>query len=209
MKMKTFLEAVQQRYRQLQHYADHGSVHRTRQNAGGPCTFATEYQRGGTFKFSFSKGHPYLPLRSRFVSHWEIGIDSAGTPYFIAQYPGSEPERQDEQSLALAVAGATGISSGAAHTIGTLLFDEIGGMPLTHWKRLRFRRMRMVDGILCIAVSGRHPRGGRMLACFGADDLLLRRLQRKFAGGRRSEERRMVDQAVFTSASSVLRGIAA
>jgi hypothetical protein len=209
MKAESFLEVVQERYRQLQHYADHGSVHGMRPTSGSPCEFATEYNRGGTFKFSFGRGHPFLPLRSKFISRWEAGMDGAGTPYFVAQYPGKEPERQIEASLALAIAGATGISSGAAHTIGTLLFDEIGGMPLKHWKRLRFRRMRMVDGILCIAVSGRHPRGGRMLACFGADDLLLRRLQRKFAGGRRSEERRVVDQAVFTSASSVPRGIAA
>ncbi|MGV7207509.1 hypothetical protein ACLB1G_06610 [Oxalobacteraceae bacterium A2-2] len=72
----------------------------------------------------------------------------------------------------------TGIARGVADTIDTLLFRVAGGFQLATLQRLRFRRLRVVDGVLCRAVSGLHPHGGRITAWFGADDLLLRRLQR-------------------------------
>lgn len=208
MTVHSFLHEVEARYRSLQHYADHGQVRSLRSRHASECDFVTEYRQDGAFRFRFWSGHPFPPLR-HLVSHWEIGTDDAGVPYFISEYAGQAPRRESEESLALAIAGATGISRSSAHTIGTLLFQDIGGMPLKDWKRLRFRRMRLVDGVLCITISGRHPGAGRMLACFGAHDLLLRRLQRKFPRGLRSEELRRVDDAVFTSASSGPHGTAA
>jgi hypothetical protein len=76
----------------------------------------------------------------------------------------------------MAVACATGISHGTAHTIGALLFEEIGGFTLHHMRRIRFRALRPISGVDCIAVSGLHPAGGRITAWFGTEDLLLRRL---------------------------------
>jgi hypothetical protein len=82
------------------------------------------------------------------------------------------------ESLDLAIAGATGISSGTAHTIGALLFAEVSGFNLLDLRRVRFRRNRIVLGVPCICVSGLHPRAGRWSAWFGEQDMLLRRLYR-------------------------------
>ncbi|WP_342118722.1 hypothetical protein [Pseudoduganella sp. OTU4001] len=206
MNASSFLELVEARYRELHDYADHGQVKRA--GPGGECNFTTDYHQGGTFRFRAWFGHPYRPLRHMIFRH-EIGMDQSKAPYSVSQFHEDAAQRREEESLAMAIAGATGISHGSAHTIGTLLFQDVGGMPLKNWKRLRFRRMRDVDGVLCITISGRRPSAGRMLACFGAEDLLLRRLQWKFTKGHRSEKRRVIDKAVFTSASSALPGIAA
>lgn len=207
MSVHSFLQLVEARYRELRHYADHGQVTSLRASRQSICSFATDYRQGGTFSFRFWSAHPYPPLR-HLISRWEIGLDQAQAPYFVTQFHDEMPQREKEESLKMAIAGATGISRSSAHTIGTLLFQDVGGLSLKNWKRLRFRRMRDVDGTPCITIGGRHPKAGRMLACFGAQDLLLRRLQRKYPRGLQSDERRAIDAAVFTSASSALRGIA-
>ncbi len=100
---------------------------------------------------------------------------------------------EQEKSLEMAVAGATGISSGTAHTIGELLFDEVGGSSFLDLKRIRFRRTREIDGVHCVAISGLHPNGGRITAWFGVDDLLLRRKLRKHSRGKTDELRFRVE----------------
>ena len=45
-------------------------------------------------------------------------------------------------------------------------------------RRIRFRRSRVFDGVMCTRISGLHPRGGRYTAWFGVDDLVLRKLVR-------------------------------
>jgi hypothetical protein len=103
---------------------------------------------------------------------------AGGQLYFYDQnYSGSQ-SLETPKSLEWAVAGATGISDGTAHTIASLLFPDVRGFRLSDLQRLRFRRTRVIDGVACIAISGLHPRGGRCTAWFGAQDLLLRRLLR-------------------------------
>ena len=108
----------------------------------------------------------------------EFGTDGSTIYFWSRSYDGSS-ELEYPESLLLAVAGATGISSGTAHTIGALLFKEVGGFRLTDMCRIRFRATREFQGVRCVVVSGSHPGGrGRVTAWFGAEDLLLRRLVR-------------------------------
>ena len=134
--------------------------------------FSTAYRAPGLFRFAFSKQHPYWPLRHIIVAEHVCGSDGSG-PY---QYRHSRhrEELQRPPSLELAVAGATGISAGSAHTIGTLLFEECDGFTLLNMRRIRFRGEREIDGVACMGVTGRHPRGGRVTAWFGVQDLMLR-----------------------------------
>jgi hypothetical protein len=101
-----------------------------------------------------------------------------GTPYLFDRTYGSAPAIETPESIDLAIACATGISSGTAHTIAALLFPEVSGFTMLDLHRIRFRRNRIIDGVLCISVSGIHPRGGRYTAWFGIHDLLLRRVVR-------------------------------
>ncbi len=181
---RTYLQAVQAHYRSLENYSDTGLS--SARNGSRICHFETQYGHPNLFRFAFESPHPYFKKR-HLISRCVIGHDGT-KPYFYASRYASHGEIDHPESLEMAVAGATGISNGTAHTIAALLFDGVDGFKLLDLKRLRFRRHRTVQGVPCIGVSGLHPfSGGRYTAWFGANDMLLRRLWRnKF----RSEELR-------------------
>jgi hypothetical protein len=170
---REFLEAVVRTYRELDSYSDTGKSHRPNCRRERLCTFRTAFRAPTDFRFEFESPHPYRKLKD-LGAKTVVGIHGANPYYFVQSYRGEKMlERPD--SLDLAVAGATGVSSGTAHTIAALLFSEVSGFTLLDLKRLRFRKDRVVDGVNCKAVSGLHPRGGRWTAWFGESDLLLRR----------------------------------
>lgn len=173
---RAFLQAVYERYRSLEGYSDTGVSRSLGLRRPRICTFETSYLRPGLFRFAFETPHP-SPRRKHLSSKCVVGHDGEAPYFFSKHYSGAE-QLEHPESLDLAVAGATGISSATAHHIGSLLFVEISGFTLLDLRRVRFRRNRMVLGVPCISVSGHHPRGGRYTAWFGADDLLLRRLYR-------------------------------
>jgi hypothetical protein len=173
---REFLREVEAHYRSLPGYSDSGLSRSLGLRRPRLCTFETAYRAPGLFRFSFSSSHPYKPLRN-LVTRDVIGTDGL-KPYFYSRSYGGEEEIEVPESLEMAVAGATGISSGTAHTIGALLFQEVGGFRLLDLRKIRFRPRREIDGVPCIAVTGLHPFGGRTTAWFGSEDLLLRRLVR-------------------------------
>jgi hypothetical protein len=184
---REFLQAVMNRYRSISGYSDDGVSYSCSKGHRSVCTFRTDYRQPGLFRFSFTRPHPFKPL-SYIVTSYAIGSDGKQAYFYSRSFEGKE-ELEQEKSLEMAVAGATGISSGTAHTIGELLFDEIGGFSFLDLKRIRFRRTREIDGVHCIAISGLHPNGGRITAWFGVDDLLLRRKLRKHSRGKTDELR--------------------
>ena len=182
---RAFVEASVQTYRELRSYSDCGKSHRPHCRRSRLCEFRTDYRADGNFRFEFETAHPYRKLK-HLKARVVVGASDTKPYFFDVSYSGKQTVEEPE-SLDLALAGATGISSGTAHTIGALLFSEVGGFTLLDLRRMRFRRSRVIDGVECTAVSGLHPRGGRVTAWFGSKDLLLRRLVRvKF----RSEELR-------------------
>jgi hypothetical protein len=186
---RAYLEAVLAQHRALQAYVDTGMSRPLSPRRPGVCRFETRYLEPGLFRFAFERPHPHPRLKHR-VSRSVVGHDG-DSAYLHTQHVGLPATLSRPGSLDLAVAMATGISSGTAHTIGALLFAEIGGWGLLDLRRLRFRRHRIVAGVRCICISGIHPRGGRVSAWFGAEDMLLRRLLDNRAG---SEELRVIPQ---------------
>lgn len=173
---REFLEAVVRRYRELSSYSDTGRSHCPNCRRERLCTFRTDFVAPNNFRFAFESPHPYRRLK-HLKSQVVVGTH-LGKQYFYDKTYSDTPSIEIPESLELAIAGATGISSGTAHTIGALLFPEVGGFTMLDLRCLRFRRDRVVDGIQCVAVSGLHPRGGRYTAWFGTHDLLLRRIVR-------------------------------
>nr|WP_143028984.1 hypothetical protein [Massilia sp. PDC64] len=193
------IAAIAARYRMLDSYADEGYVRREGSTRPDECWFETQFSRPGLFRFQFSRPHPYPPLR-HLVTKVVIGSDGT-TAYFRVEHDGSVRRNDIEENLGLAVAGATGISKGTAHTIGNLLLECVGGFSLSMLNRPRFRRSREFHGDYCGRITGIHPGGGRVTLWFGASDLLLRKIVRHRT---RSEEVRKnirtdqsIDQAVF------------
>lgn len=193
------LSAIVTRYQMLDSYIDEGFVRPVGSTGPNNCWFETQFSRPGLFRFQFITPHPYPPLRHQ-LTKTVIGSDGT-TPYFATQYPDSAPKTEIDESLELAVAGATGISKGAAHTIGSLLLECVGGFSLLMLKRPRFRRSREFEGEHCGRITGIHPRGGRVTVWFGTNDLLLRKIVRQTF--KREEIRRNIrinqplNQAVF------------
>lgn len=173
---RAFLDAVVVRYRTLTSYSDEGRSTRIHRQNEIQCTFRTYFAAPNRYRFAFETPHPYGPLRHR-KARCVIGAVS-GRPYIYQQSYSGSASIESLDSMELAVAAATGISDGSAHTIASLLLPDVGGFRLRDLRRLRFRRTRIIDGVHCIAVSGLHPSAGRWTAWFGAQDLLLRRLLR-------------------------------
>lgn len=174
---REFVIAAVARYRELSSYSDVGVVRSGHRTLPPSCWFETDFQRPGAFRFQFIRPHAHRRLRFHRLTKYIAGSDGT-SPYFYAEERGHKPLIERESSLELAVAGATGISQGAAHTIGALLLPTVGGFELTMLRKLRFRTSRPLDGVMCTVVSGLHPwGGGRYTAWFGTD-LLLRLLIR-------------------------------
>ena len=168
------LAAIELNYRALQSYQDIGAV----RPIGAPqrisCWFETQFVRPQQFRFQFISPHPYRPLHHIQTKYIVGGDDS--TAYFYRKDHEAKPIVEIEENLEMAVAGATGISLGSAHTIGNLLLDCVEGFSLAMLKRPRFRKSRILNGIYCHRISGQHPRGGCIVIWFGAHDLIVRKL---------------------------------
>jgi outer membrane lipoprotein-sorting protein len=64
---------------------------------------------------------------------------------------------QKPESLGLALAGATGVSGGSAHTIPALLLpDEVGGRRLTDIKELRRAEDGKLEKVECFRIEGKY-----------------------------------------------------
>lgn len=168
------LSSVAARYRSLRSYSDAGVVRPVGAFPPFSCWFETQFARPQQFRFQFIRPHPYRRLR-HVLTKYIAGSDGS-VAYFYTEQRGSKPITESEESLEMAVASATGISQGAAHTVSELLLECVGGFPLIALDRLRFCRTRSFDGVPCYRISGRHPRGGRVVIWVGIPDLLIRKV---------------------------------
>ena len=198
---REFIAAVAAKYRALTTYADVGVVRPIGAYEPLSCWFETQFARPQQqFRFQFIRPHPYRRLRHRLTKY--IAGSDGSVSYFYMEERGSRPTVESEESLEMAVAGATGISQGTAHTIGELLLECVGGFSYSMLNRLRFRSHRTFDGVLCHRVAGRHPRGGRVVIWVGASDLLVRKVVKHRFG---HEEVRFDIRADVPVASEVFR----
>jgi hypothetical protein len=171
---RQFLATVVARYRQLLRYRDSGQVLTRLPGGDFPIDFTTSLAEDGAFRFTFERPHPYPPLRHKISQHLVQRVD--GRASLVSTAAGAPSRPGFEGDLSMVIAAATGISGGAAHTIGELLFAEVDGWSITSLARPRFRRWKQVDGVLCHRVSGLHPRTGERVTLFvGVHDGLMRR----------------------------------
>ncbi len=134
-------------YSECQSYSDSGSVTTVFRSGTGNETevkhFSTAMMRPSKFRFEFSEQQN---PQSRYIV-WQDG-DEVRTWWDL----NSRSERED--SLGLALAGATGVSSGAAHTIPSLLMpNEIGGRLLTDLEAARLADNKLLDGHACHTIE--------------------------------------------------------
>ena len=122
---RELLRQVISRYRALDYYADTGQVLDLTKPRSEPLAFATAFRRPD-FKFTFSSPHPYRPL-NLMVSRTQIGVRE-GQAYFWDQSYSASAKLEQEDSLLMAIAGATGSASGQM-TIVTAPWSKAGMKP--------------------------------------------------------------------------------
>jgi len=110
--------------------------------------FTTAFVRSDKFRFEFRTDNDD-PKQAYVI--WSDGVRTV-TRWYIR--PGLEVKRD----LDHAVAGATGVSSGSAHTVPRLLLpDVVSGFALTELTDLRLAGSEALDGHMCWKIIGRHP----------------------------------------------------
>lgn len=185
---RELLAAVLAKYRELPGYSDTGHVITRVDGREHICKFQTAFNSNGDFRFAFERPHPYRPLRHR-VSQHVVGQVSGNAYMASSGYTGPTTVKH-WPDISMPVAAATGISSGAAHTIGRLLFPEVGGWSLSELKRPRFRSPKYVGGVLCYRVTGLQG-ASRSAVYVGMHDLLIRKFSAR--NGKTEEVRLGVD----------------
>jgi len=151
------LAKMAETYAACSSYEDHGSVISEFQS-DHPFTarlvFKTAFIRPDHFRFEHRSQSISMPLE------WKRNVvlkNGAETNVIWSFKPG--PEKSE--SLAMAIAGATGISSGAAHTIPRMLLPEdVTGWVLTNLEDATLYPSGSVAGRLCYRVAGRSGKSG-------------------------------------------------
>ncbi|MGB7328592.1 MAG: hypothetical protein WBD31_27190 [Rubripirellula sp.] len=140
------IDQMARAYASCQTYRDTGTVTTIYLSSDGDETerkqFSTALSRPDQFRFEYSE--PDV-AQSRYIV-WRNG-DEVRTWWDLNQ------EDEQETSLGMAIAGATGVSSGSAHTVPALLMPvEIGGRLLTDLEAATLGKRTSLDGNTCILI---------------------------------------------------------
>ena len=179
------LEEVAARYASITSYSDCGAVHThlIDDDRISTTTFSTLYRQPSLYRFNFERPHPYPPLQKIITRH--AVVFDGSTAYTWKQKGNDAPQTEVAENFSLAIAAATGISSGSAHRIGRLLIPTIGGLSILDLVNLSQGIDTVVDSTPCYSVAARYPKCASPDIEFviEKDALLIRRI--KTLGGAR------------------------
>lgn len=170
---REILRKMAQKYADCSSYQDTGVVETVYHKEGGErvdkMPFKLYFKRPDLFRFEWTDYFPWKDGRARIV--WSSGKET---------FTYWEPDRYEkEDSLGLGVAGATGVSRGAAHTIPRLLTGAVGGFALTNLTDLSLVGEERFEDVLCYHVNGKHPSGKIFELWIGKEDFLVRKVKTK------------------------------
>ena len=169
-------------YRGLSSYQDDGFVviHGKGQERLLRTEFETHFLRPSFFHFKFESAHPYAAL-SHVVTTCICGFDGARAYLWTMHYD-APPKVQEYQNVVIAVAAATGISSGSAHTIAQLLLDGFNERAFLSLADPVLGEDEVVEGVLCKSVRGMLPGAEIAVSVFiDTGTLTMRKLRTEFA----------------------------
>jgi outer membrane lipoprotein-sorting protein len=147
---KQILDRMAKAYAECKSYRDAGVVKTVIVQADGKWTvekpFSTVFVRPDRFRFEYTESQGGRDLHDIV---WRKGKE-------VQTWWDVKPGIEKAESLGLALAGATGVSSGSAHTVPALLLsDEVGGRRLTDMteaKRIEDATLQKVD---CFRIEGK------------------------------------------------------
>lgn len=172
-----FMSQVVATYKSLSSYRDRGrSVQTLKSDSSekNPSTvvidFTTLFKRPNKFRFSWTRTEnlgdgPYISEKN--------AIWSDGTR--IWSFAASDSTPIAEESFAMAVAGATGVSQGTALHIFRLLTDDVHGFRFDQLRKLKIVRSEILSGIDCYVVQGSQYDMDNYELWIGKQDHLIRK----------------------------------
>lgn len=175
--VKSILAQMARTYQTLRSYEDEGQVTSVfSRNSGGGFTtkkpFRTLFTRPKLFRFEY-QDLPYGPHPEQRMVIWPQG--NAFRTWWTVQ-----PGNQEANSLEMALAGATGVSSGAAHTIPRLLIPSVvTGWSLTDLTRPCLVGEANVDGVRCYQIKGTDVMGSAQTVWIEKGTFLVRKIHEK------------------------------
>lgn len=160
-------------YSRIASYQDEGILVTTNDEPTGgtieKMPFKTSFKRPNLFRFEWTDYGITKLGRTKMI--WFNGKEA-----FTYWEPDSY---EKEESLSMAVAGATGISSRTVNTISDLLLpDELGGSSLKTLEKVSLLGEEVIEGVRCYRIKATET-GDPLELWVGKNDFLLRKLRRE------------------------------
>jgi hypothetical protein len=188
MDAQAVIEEMVQRYVAFRSYSDTGQVTFIHPNFVTKTPFSTRYSAPSLFRFDFQIPHPHPPL-SHVVAQHAVGFDGTKA-YAIRKRFKGRVETESCENTGLAIAGAAGISCGAALTIGRLLFTDTGAVSLLEQIDAQFDEDTVLDDIDCYSITVGYPNHQSRNKCYiEKGSFLLRKLLSEHGTSRFEESR--------------------
>jgi outer membrane lipoprotein-sorting protein len=149
---RQILDQMAQVYAGCTSYRDSGVVRTVFVSVRGNRTvekpFTTAFVRPDRFRFEYREKRGILEQDSRYIV-WSQGKETRA-------WWDLDPEVRKGESLGMALAAATGVSSGSAHTIPALLLPaEVEGRRLTDITEARRMDDARLDDVECFRIEGK------------------------------------------------------
>lgn len=166
---KAIIARMAQKYGTLSSYEDIGLVvNTTDRDTGGSIEkkpFKIFFTRPNLFRFEWIDYFPWKEGRLYMI--WSNGKGA---------FSYSQPDDyEQEESLEMAIAGATGISRGAAYTIPTMLTNQTSGFTFSDLDKLTLVNEEIFEGELCYHLQGFNRSKELHDLWIGKKDYLLRK----------------------------------
>jgi hypothetical protein len=170
---REILDRMANVYARCRSYRDAGVVQTMFVQANGNRTvkrpFKTAFVRPDRFRFEYTEKQRVW--ENRFIV-WQNGRD-------VRTWWSVRPGVEKPESLGLAIAGATGVSGGSAHTIpAQLLPTEIGGRQLTEMRDVKRAEDAKLDKVDCFRIEGKFV-DSPMTVWIDSHTFLVRRIDSK------------------------------
>lgn len=176
---KDIIEKMAAQYRDISSYQDTGEVLETKNGANNGRIvneFKTYFTRPNFLRFEWTDGNIA-------TSGPELNVVWSDGKRTKSYYSWKNPRVETYETIGLGFGGATGISRGSAHTVPTLLLEEIGGFKLTEILKPEIIAEEKFEGENCYIVRGYHPFGFPIDIWIGKKDFLIRKTKEPMEKG--------------------------
>lgn len=171
------LEACAKVYKEAKNYRDEGKVTqvlKTAQTITSVKPFATAFERGGRFRWQFRDSVMPGGKADQKYTIWSKDGESFSSYWTLMR------KREDGQTLSMPLAGATGISSGAATVVVPMLVPDLTKefrAGTTQVQNPIDAGKETVNGVECWKISGTQQISNAKVTLWLGPDYLIRKFQ--------------------------------